>query len=95
MYVGREGAAQLYSNILEGHELQFELLTDRTIVPAVLGKSSGGLALEFALADVANICADHETEQMLGIDTLSANPARKQRRETHDCRTEGLRTLWH
>jgi hypothetical protein len=52
------------------------------------------LALEFALADVADIGADHEAEQMLGIDALSMKARWKQRGE-YDGRLKRFRTNWH
>lgn len=60
--MGREGASDLDPEIVDRHELQFEFLVDRPIVIAPLGKSSGRLALEFALADVADISADQEAK---------------------------------
>jgi hypothetical protein len=39
----------------DGHQLQLEFLTDAAIISAILGKSSGRLALEFTLADIADI----------------------------------------
>ena len=93
--VRRKGASHLDPEILDGHEFQFEFLADRPVVSAIPGKSSGRLALEFALADIADIRADHEAEQMLGIDALRASAAWKQRGETHDGRPERLRTNWH
>ena len=93
--MGCKGSSQLHPNILDGHEFQFELLADRPVTSAIPGKPSVGLALEFALADIADIRADHEAEQMLGINALRANTARKQRGETHDDCSAGLRTNWH
>ena len=78
----------LDSKIPGRHEFQFKLLADRPVTSAIFGKSSGGLALEFPLADIADIGADHEAEQMLGIDALGANGSRKQRREAHDAGPE-------
>src|SRR5258707_678498 len=60
--MGREGASDLDPEIVDRHELQFEFLVDRSIVIATFGKSSGRLALEFALADVANVSADQEAK---------------------------------
>ena len=79
--MGREGASDLDTEILGGHEFQFEFLVDRPVVSAALGKSSGRLALEFALAGIADIGADHEAEDMLGIDAFGANAGREQRGE--------------
>ena len=62
---------------IPGHEFQFEFLADRPLVSAILGKSPGSLAPEFALTDIADIGANHEAEQMLGINALGANTARK------------------
>ncbi len=93
--MGRKAGSQLHPNILDGYEFQFELLAGRPVSSAIPGKSSVGLALEFALADIADIRADHEAEQMLGIDAFRANTAWKQRGETHDHCSAGLRTNWH
>ena len=89
-----EARSHLDSKIPCRHELQFELLSGRAVGSGIFPKPSGGLALEFAFADIADIAADHEAEQMLGIDTLGVSASRKQRRETHERRPEGLRTNW-
>ena len=77
------------------HEFQFEFLSDRAVASAIPGKSSGGLALEFTLADIADIGADHEAKQMFGIDALRVRAGRKQRGETQERRPNRLRTNWH
>ncbi|MGH6751749.1 MAG: hypothetical protein ACREDP_06230, partial [Bradyrhizobium sp.] len=82
--VGRKAGSQLHPNIFGRHEFQFEFLADGPVVSAILTKSPGRLGLEFALADIADIGADHEAEQMLGIDALRADAARKQRGETEE-----------
>ena len=79
--VRRKRASHLNSKIPGRHEFQFKLLADDPVTSAIFGKSSGGLALEFPLADIADIGADHEAEQMLGIDALGATGSRKQRSE--------------
>src|SRR5712691_400408 len=93
--MGRKGCSQLHPKILDGDEFQFEFLIDRPVISAIPGKSSGRLALEFAFADISDVRADHEAEQMLGINALCSNTARKQRGETQDCRPAGLRANWH
>ena len=93
--MGRKGGPQFRPEILDRHEFQLEFLADRPVVSATPGKSSGGLGLEFALADIADICADHEAEQMLGINALCVNTARKQRGETNEERLAGPRTNGH
>ena len=79
-------ASDLDPEIPDRHEFQFEFLTEGAIFAAVLAEPPGGLALEFALADIADIRADHESEQMLGIDALGMRADRKQRRKAQDCR---------
>jgi hypothetical protein len=93
--MGRKAGSQFHPEILDGHEFQFEFLADRPVRSAIPGKSPVGPALQFAFADIADIGADHEAEQMLGIDALRANTARKQRGKTHDDCLAGLRTNWH
>ena len=82
--VRRKGASHLDPEIIDGHEFQFEFLVDRPVASCRLGKSPRGLALEFALTDAADICADREAEQMLGIDVLGIHAGRHERRETQD-----------
>jgi hypothetical protein len=74
-----KNASDFDPEILDGHEFELEFLTNGAVIPALLGKSSSGLALEFALADIANISAYHEAKQMLGINTLGMNAGWKQR----------------
>jgi hypothetical protein len=74
--VRRKGTTQLYSKIFNGHEFQFEFLANRAVASSIPGKSSGRLALEFTLANIADISADHKAEDMLGINALSANAVR-------------------
>src|SRR5882672_9959021 len=93
--VSRERASNLNPKIPGGHEFQFEFLADRPVPSAIPGESSGRLALEFALADVADIRSDHEAKQMLGINALGVNTARKQPRKAHHRRPERLCTGWH
>src|SRR5882757_2208550 len=77
--MSREGASYLDTKILGGDEFQFEFLTDRPVATAALGKSPGGLALEFALAGAADIGSDHEAKKMLGIDAFGTHAIREQR----------------
>src|ERR1700736_1518453 len=86
--------SQLNSKIPCGYELQFEFLSDRAVASGILCETPGGLALEFALAGVADVSADHESEQMLGIDAFSVSAGGKQRGKTHD-RHHRLRTNSH
>ena len=87
--------SQLHPDILDRHEFQFELLAGRPVGSAIPRKSSVGLTLQFALADIADIGAYHEAEQMLGIDALRANAAWEQRGETHGNCPASVRTDWH
>src|SRR6266545_4143196 len=88
----RKRAAQFDSKILNRYKLQFELLADGLITPAVIAEASGRLALKLPFADIADIGADHEAEQMLGIDALGMDAGRQQRSKRHDRRLEGLCT---
>ena len=78
------GVIPLAKKIPDGHEFQFEFLTDRPITTAAFGKSPRRLALKFALAGAADIGADHEAKQMLGVDAFSVHAVRQQHRKTHD-----------
>ena len=88
----RKRASDLDSKIPDRHELQFELLADGPITAAVLAEAPGRLALKLPFADIADIGADHEAEQMLGIDALGMDAGRQQRSKRHDRRLEGLCT---
>ena len=46
-----KSATHFDPEILDGHQLQLEFLTDGAIISAILGKSSGRLALEVTLAE--------------------------------------------
>lgn len=59
-----KGASQLDAKILDRHKLQFEFLVNRPVASAIPGKSSGRLALEFTLADIADIRTDHASEEL-------------------------------
>ncbi len=83
------------SKIPGGYDFQFEFLADRAVISTTFCISSGRLALEFALADVAGIRADHEAKQMLGIDALCINAGRKRDGKTHDCRAKHFCTNKH
>ena len=72
-------ASHLYPKIIGGDELQFQFLVDRPVTAPCLGKSSGRLALEFALAKPSDIGADHEAEQMLGIRVFRMHAGCKER----------------
>src|ERR1700730_13096898 len=88
----RKLRSQLNSKIPCGHELQFEF---RVVASGILCETPGGLALEFALADVADVGADHESEQMLRIDALSVRAGGKHRGTPRDGRSHRLRTNSH
>ncbi|WP_296512338.1 hypothetical protein [Rhodopseudomonas sp.] len=87
--VRRKSGSHLNSKIPGGHELEFEFLAEGAIGSTGLAESPGGLALEFALAEVADIGADHESEQMLRIDVFTAHIDRNQREQARNCRPEG------
>ena len=91
----RKRASDLDSKIPGRHKFQFELLADGPISAAVLAEASGRLALKLPLADIADIGADHEAEQMLGIDALGMDAGRQQRSKRHDRRPESLCTRRH
>src|SRR5262249_54430147 len=57
-----KGAADFDAEIFDRDELQLELLIDGSIFATVPGKAAGCRALEFALADIAHVGADHEPE---------------------------------
>src|SRR6202023_1065478 len=82
--VGRKAGPHLDAKIPDGYKFQLEFLTDCPIATAAFGKSSGRLALEFAFAGAADIGADHEAKQMLGIDAFGVHAIRGERRKTHD-----------
>src|SRR4029077_482815 len=84
--VRSKGSPHLDPEIPDRHEFQFELLRDCPVASSRFGKSSGGLALEFVLTDAADIRADREAKQMLGIDFLGVRAGRHKRRETQDRR---------
>src|SRR5437870_11315866 len=88
----RKRASDLDTKIPDRHKLQFELLADGPITPTVLAEASGCLALKLPFADIADIGADHEAEQMLGIDTLGMDAGRQQRSKRHDRRLKSLCT---
>ncbi|HMH99166.1 MAG TPA: hypothetical protein VK577_21745 [Bradyrhizobium sp.] len=77
--MSREGASYLDTKILGGDEFQFEFLTDRPVATAALGKSSGRLALEFALTGAADIGSDHKAKKMFSIDAFGLHAIREQR----------------
>src|SRR5215213_9675212 len=85
----RKRAPHLDSKILGRHKFEFELLADGPISAALLAEAPGRLALKLAFADIADIGADHEAEQMLGIDALGMDGGRQQRSKRHDRRLEG------
>src|SRR4029450_4190416 len=74
------------------HQLKFELLADGPITATVLAEAPGRLALKLPFADIADVGADHEAEQMLGVDALGMDAGRQQRSKRHDRRLEGLCT---
>ena len=80
--MGRERRPDLDAEILDRHELQLELLADGLIAAALPGKSSGGLGLEFALAELADIGADHEAIDVLGVDAFRMAARRLQQQST-------------
>ena len=90
-----ESTSDLDPEILDGHEFQLEFLADGAISAAVLAKTPGGLALEFPLAGSADVRANHECEQMLGVDALGMSAGWKQRGKAHDCRPERIGTNSH
>src|SRR4029450_3053328 len=74
------------------HQLKFELLADGPITATVLAEAPGRLALKLPFPAIPAIGADHEAEQMLGIDALGMDAGRQQRSKRHDRRLEGLCT---
>src|SRR6185503_14439525 len=88
----RKRASDFDSKIPGRYKLQFELLADGAISAAVLAEASGRFALKLPLADIADIGADHEAEQMLGIDALGIDAGRQQCSKKHDRRLKGLYT---
>ena len=94
-----EIAAHFDAKIPERNQLQLELLAKTAVRTAFPDKAPGRRALEFALADIADVSADHESEDMLGIDVLGMNASRKQRgetrRKTSDRRPERFRANWN
>src|SRR4051794_20765182 len=91
----RKRASDLDSKIPERYKLEFELLADGAIRAAVLAEASGRLALKLALTDIADIGADHEAEQMLGIDALGMDAGRQQCSKRQGRRLESLCTRRH
>ena len=82
----RDHAHEIEAEIPGGHEFQFEFLTDRPVTPATSGKSSGGLALEFAFTDITDVGAEHEAKQMLGIEEMP-DPRYRRGRTRFECCT--------
>src|SRR4051794_623985 len=74
----RESAPELDPEVLRRHEFELDLLLERAIAAVILGKSPGGLALQFTVTNVADIGADHESKYVLGIDTFSLDGSRQQ-----------------
>src|SRR3977135_3359283 len=93
--VRRKDTSHLNPEILGGHELQLELLVDRSVVTATFRKSSGRLALEFAFTGAADVGTDHEAKEMLGIGAFSMKAAGKQRGEAQSCRPKRFCTDGH
>src|SRR5258705_11095176 len=73
--VRRKGTSHLDPEILGRHELQLELLVDRSVITTTFRKSSGRLALEFAFTGAAAVGTDHEANKMLGSDAFAVNKA--------------------
>ena len=67
-----ERRSDLDAEIPDRHVLQLDLLSHGLAAAAVLRKSSRGLALEFAFAEFADVGADHEAIDVLGVDALLA-----------------------
>ena len=74
-----KAAAELDAKIVDRDRLQFELLLDCAVASGTLGKPPRGLALEFELTHLADIGADHEAKDMLGVDAFGRHVTRKQR----------------
>ena len=88
----RKSASHLDPKIPDRHELQLKLLADGPIGAAVSAEAPGGLALKLPFTDIADVGANHEAEQMLGIDALGMDAGRQQRCKRHDRRLESLCT---
>jgi hypothetical protein len=54
-----KSATHFDPEIFDGHQLQLEFLTEGAIISAILGKSSGRLALEFTLAEYFSLGQSH------------------------------------
>src|SRR4051794_34245477 len=72
-------ASELDPEVRKRHEFEFEFLAGSPIIAGCFRKPPRRLTLEFAFADVADVGADHESEDMLGIDAFSMPAERKQR----------------
>src|SRR5262249_43114937 len=83
--VGGKGRADLDAKIGNRHELELELLSVGLVAAAVLGKPAGGLALEFALAALADIRADHEAVDVFGVDAFF-RPRERLQQPKAECR---------
>ena len=81
--MSRERRPDLDAEIPDRHELQLDLLADGLVCSGLLGEPSGGFGLEFALAEIADIGADHESIDVLGVDALSAAGAGLQQEAQH------------
>ena len=74
-------AADLDAEVRQRHDLDLDLLREGAIGPAALAESTCRLGLEFALAGIADIGADHETEDVLGIEDLFGTDAYRRERD--------------
>ena len=90
-----EIAAHFDPEIPKRNELQLELLIKGAVGAAAPGKAPGRRALEFVLADLADVSADHECKDMLGIDALGMSAGRQPRSETRDGHPERFSANWH
>ncbi|MCA3806223.1 hypothetical protein, partial [Burkholderia sp.] len=77
--VRAERSAELDTKVRCRNELELHFLVERAVAAAVLGEAAGGLALEFPLADLPDIGADHEAEDVLGIKSFRVGSERQHR----------------
>src|SRR5580700_8700140 len=86
--VSRKRRFDLNPEILHGYEFQLELLPERVVGSGLFRKSSRARGLEFAFTGIADIRADHETVDVLGVDALSESTSGMQEYPQHrhpDC----------
>ena len=89
-------SADLDADVRQRHDFDLEFVLEGAICTAALAEAPRGLALEFALAGIADIGADHETEDVLGIEAiLGADAARQKRDRAGSNRPEAVGSRAH